>query len=278
MHTSKLQSAMEYLMTYGWAILAIAIVMVSLYSLGIFNAASLQPTATPGSCDVVKTVAQTALAGQCANLIPKYVARFNGANSYIDAGSGRPLTVSTTVTISAWVYAINSSVEQLVVSKDGQYHIEIDSGRTTFQVASTYKRGNSHLNSSTWYNMIASYNGTAVLFYLNGVADGNQAMSATMSPTNNTLHIGDYNNPNAYYFNGMIANVQIYNSTFDSAQAKALYQEGIGGTPISLQSLIGWWPLNGNANDYSGNNNQGTATSTVVWNANWQGNYTAPKT
>ena len=34
MKDMKLQSAMEYLMTYGWAILIIAIVMVALFSLG----------------------------------------------------------------------------------------------------------------------------------------------------------------------------------------------------------------------------------------------------
>ncbi len=33
----KLQSAMEYLMTYGWAILIIAIVLAALYALGVFN-------------------------------------------------------------------------------------------------------------------------------------------------------------------------------------------------------------------------------------------------
>jgi hypothetical protein len=33
----KLQSAMEYLMTYGWAILVIAVVMVALFSLGILG-------------------------------------------------------------------------------------------------------------------------------------------------------------------------------------------------------------------------------------------------
>jgi hypothetical protein len=33
----RLQSAMEYLMTYGWAILIIAVVLGVLYSLGIFN-------------------------------------------------------------------------------------------------------------------------------------------------------------------------------------------------------------------------------------------------
>ncbi|MDE1851369.1 MAG: hypothetical protein KGH69_01615 [Candidatus Micrarchaeota archaeon] len=40
----KLQSAMEYLMTYGWAILVIAIVMVSLFSLGLFSG-GFTPTA-----------------------------------------------------------------------------------------------------------------------------------------------------------------------------------------------------------------------------------------
>ncbi len=50
----KLQSAMEYLMTYGWAILVIAIVLGALASLGILNPNSLLGThcvATPGfSC------------------------------------------------------------------------------------------------------------------------------------------------------------------------------------------------------------------------------------
>jgi hypothetical protein len=36
----KAQSAMEYLMTYGWAILIVIIVAAALYSLGIFNPAT----------------------------------------------------------------------------------------------------------------------------------------------------------------------------------------------------------------------------------------------
>jgi hypothetical protein len=38
---TKAQSAMEYLMTYGWAILIIAVVLAALYSLGIFTGSSL---------------------------------------------------------------------------------------------------------------------------------------------------------------------------------------------------------------------------------------------
>ena len=38
--TKKAQSAMEYLMTYGWAILIVIIVAAALYALGIFNPAT----------------------------------------------------------------------------------------------------------------------------------------------------------------------------------------------------------------------------------------------
>jgi len=40
----KAQSAMEYLMTYGWAILIIAIVLAALFSLGIFSSSSFTGT------------------------------------------------------------------------------------------------------------------------------------------------------------------------------------------------------------------------------------------
>ncbi len=41
----KAQSAMEYLMTYGWAILIISVVLGALFSLGVFSGAGLLGTA-----------------------------------------------------------------------------------------------------------------------------------------------------------------------------------------------------------------------------------------
>lgn len=49
MKNLKLQSAMEYLMTYGWAILIIAVVMVALFSLGILGGSPLSTTCLPQS-------------------------------------------------------------------------------------------------------------------------------------------------------------------------------------------------------------------------------------
>ncbi|MEM3237138.1 MAG: LamG domain-containing protein, partial [Candidatus Micrarchaeaceae archaeon] len=62
-------------------------------------------------------------------------------------------------------------------------------------------------------------------------------------------------------FNGSIANFQIYNTALPPSAVQTLYAGGISGTPISNAGLVGWWPLNGNANDYSGNGNNGTATN-----------------
>ncbi|MEM3181306.1 MAG: hypothetical protein QXY86_02930 [Candidatus Micrarchaeaceae archaeon] len=44
-HAFKAQSAMEYLMTYGWAILIIAVVLGALFSLGVFSSSSFLGTA-----------------------------------------------------------------------------------------------------------------------------------------------------------------------------------------------------------------------------------------
>ncbi len=55
--THKSQSALEYMMTYGWAILIIVIVAVILYSMGIFNpSSSVTPTSSGFSPFVIQSV------------------------------------------------------------------------------------------------------------------------------------------------------------------------------------------------------------------------------
>ena len=81
--------------------------------------------------------------------------------------------------------------------------------------------------------------------------------------------------PVSPYFSGSISNAQLYNTSLSSNDIQALYQEGIGGAPIDLRNLVGWWPLNGNANDYSGNNNNGKAIN-VTYTTGWYSGYIAP--
>ena len=103
------QAAMEYLMTYGWAILIIALALGVLYSLGILNPKNLAPKAPPGSCYVYRpggpgTTDYISLVGTCGYL-PMYVASFNGVNGYISINAPQVNTVSGGYnTVTFWMY------------------------------------------------------------------------------------------------------------------------------------------------------------------------------
>ena len=57
MRKYKGQSAMEYLMTYGWAIIIVIIVAAALYALGVFNPSSYTQTAVSGFTEIGKPAA-----------------------------------------------------------------------------------------------------------------------------------------------------------------------------------------------------------------------------
>ena len=103
---AKAQSAMEYLMTYGWAILIIAVVLGALFQLGVFNANNFAPKALPGSCKVFRpngpgTTSFINLEGVCTGELPQYVAQFNG-NSYIASGTTYIPSGSQPITVTGW--------------------------------------------------------------------------------------------------------------------------------------------------------------------------------
>jgi hypothetical protein len=263
----KSQAAMEYLMTYGWAILIIALSLAVLYSLGILNPKNFVPKTQPGACYVYRpngpgTTDLISLIGTCGYL-PMYVASFNGVDSYISA----PISsVPQIFTITAWINVAKLGREQ--------HFAEFTS--TQFYVGSNNKLGTpawstavgtTVLNKGTWYFATLIRNATNVSLYLNGKFEGVGTHGANaQSP----FLIGDiYLHTGSYKFNGSIANVQIYNTALTPQEIQYLYQEGLGGAPIRLGSLVGWWPLNGDAKDYSGNGNHGTINGGVTFLQNY---------
>ncbi|MGC9129781.1 MAG: LamG-like jellyroll fold domain-containing protein [Candidatus Micrarchaeia archaeon] len=124
----------------------------------------------------------------------------------------------------------------------------------------------------TWNFVVFSVNGTSMRACINM-----QCTSKSISIGGPIQAVSSWNigGPYHQYFNGSMADIQIYNTSLTTSEIQALYQEGIGGAPIDLQHLVAWWPLNGNANDYSGNGNNGVPTN-VKFVSNWWQGYTPP--
>ncbi len=274
----KNQSAMEYLMTYGWAILIIAVVLVALFQMGVFNSANFAPKAQPGSCQVFKTVASTSLEGTCNNELPQYVASYTSASNSIISVGNTP--TSNPMTISLWIYPIAATPggwtglylrcqgygDGLSMVNNALYFD--NTNQPTNEPSTLYPTYN------TWNFATLTINGDVATFYLN--SDTPQSFTAASNFPNTQIDasIGSYCFSGRSFW-GDIANVQVYNTSLSQNDITSLYREGIGGAPQNTQNLVGWWPLNGNANDYSGNNNNGAATN-VIYTGSWTSEYSAP--
>ncbi len=297
----KLQSAMEYLMTYGWAILIIAVVLAALFELGVFNALSLVPHASPGSCQVYRpegpaTTAYMSLSGECNGYLPQFVAKFNGESTNISAPvSSLELMNKGQFAVSAWIntYA-PTGTEQLPVSIGSDvcytsyYSGPNDTGviliaapgypasapsssqpdyfkaaaciyNTTYKgsqwewVTTSFTKG----NYSKWIFVATTYNGTYLDLYIDGKLVNETLAPGTLLVPTGYISLGNMYSPiysgSRFWYNGSISNVQIYNESISAQDVAYLYNGGIGEPPIALNKLALWIPLNGNADDYSGN-------------------------
>ena len=284
--SSKQQSAMEYLMTYGWAILIIAVVLGVLYYLGVFNSSNLAPRLQPGSCHVARTSAGVQNFGVCAGL-PEFVA-------WISVNAISPITispssqlVSNSFTVSMWIYLDGAANCRGLFSDwpDGGSGFVLIGG-ATFGCSVSYidsdslgwPAGSDNLPYNTWEMATLEYNGSSgvATVYVNDkvYTSGNLASGLSLTQTE-PYYIGATGWGSETGANAYMANIQLYNTTLSVAEIHALYMEGIGGAPIVPQSVVGWWPLNGDANDYSGNNNNGQANN-VQYTNTWLSSYGAP--
>ena len=352
----KSQSALEYMMTYGWAILVIVIVAAVLYSLGIFSPSSSLSTTITGfsglavtQAGCVNSVNNQILELYVTNAVgyPVNITKINTTgNNGIDAsqnvssilGDGAsavfyvngacnksssyagsatitytepgqvfpgpytstgelsgvhsqrdpnqvaengditaivnnlPLGTSAR-TITAWIY-ISTTNTQYILMYGGAFNCNNLFGVETYSNLMVYYGATcttaTTLSADTWYFVVNQFNGSAAneeaTAYLGKegqpLSSYSNNLGSGMSTTSSIFYLNDYNGGTPFI--GNMSNVQIYNTALSQAQINMLYSEGMGGAPIPNAGLVGWWPLDGNANDYSGNNNNGVAT-----NVNW---------
>jgi len=287
---------MEYLMTYGWAILIIAVVLGALFQLGVFNSSSFSPRAPPGACQVFRpsgpgTTTNINLMGVCTGQLPQYATQFNGQTSYAYAPYSASLAVTGQFSVSYWFSSALPSTtsfdgalistryptamtfdERLVGNNFNGYgiglHGNIGSGTGYLSFAVNYNAWNFNVNQ--WYNVVNVFTTTGCSIFLDGVNVSTCSYSGTPSllDSNSNFYIGSQGG-SSVFFKGFISNVQVYNTSLTANQVQALYLRGMGGAPMKLQNIVGWWPLNGNTNDYGGNNNNAVPYNGVTFTSQY---------
>jgi uncharacterized protein (UPF0333 family) len=199
-------------------------------------------------------------------------AELNGSapGSYIFIPAANDITFSpgqNSFTMSAWVDIQNQ--EEPAPACYWSYHVigfggypnglirDICNGGGSIQMV---RGGNQEMNfpynKSSFYLMTGVYNASTedVSLYINGKYYGGGPGGTNQAVTGNFVIGSETSQPIG---NVIITNVQVYNAALSSNQINAIYNEGIAGTPVDSANVVGWWPLDGNTNDYSGNGNNG---------------------
>ncbi len=346
--THKSQSALEYMMTYGWAILIIVIVAGVLYSFGVFNPSSSASATITGFSGLGSVTAECFPGGglvlQLGNSVGSAI-QITKINTTSQTGTHISVNFSTNIALGSTVnFAMPSAcanstgtkysnVVSITYTEPGQvfpgpyFSTGVVQGKAVSQgLAANFTGdgiivayGSSGFGTNTtmafWERVISPpsgcCNGDMVIlsnannggqswvryqnttsydfsdefytaigpnlqwnlivvthsapgsdkFYLNGTlvhtgSSGQRAFS--------DVDMGAWQNGPSQFYTGKLADVQVYNTTLSAQKITQLYNEGFGGAPLLNENLTGWWPLDGNANDYSGNNNNGVPTN-VQW-------------
>ena len=136
----------------------------------------------------------------------------------------------------------------------------------------------STVSRATWHHLVVVFDGTIgtqsqrVSFTVDGVAMTNEIpenmqIKATIGFGSGTF-LGRRNtdfDTFGSYFDGCIDDVRIYNRALSSNEVAQLYAiESTPPTGFETNGLVAYYPFNGNANDASGNGNNGTVNSITL--------------
>ena len=199
---------------------------------------------------------------------------FDGSNNVVSIGD--PGITTGSFSISALIYALdlssaNASWGQGIIrstnnsSQVGDFFLSIDNDgairfanwrNTGADTDGLNVTADSTISSGKWYHLVASWDGTSNAIYVDGASVAIDSTTSTNTNWGTANEIGRNFNGNGYHFDGVIANVQIYNRALNSDEITKLYHFPY--EPTNPQGLIAWYKLD---DDDAATNTSTTATA-----------------
>ena len=99
-----------------------------------------------------------------------------------------------------------------------------------FTTAENETRGTAALSTTAFTHLAATYHGTAIRLYVNGVQASTLAVTGAIKSSTGVVRIGG-NNIWGEWFNGLIDEVRIYNRALSAAEIQTDMNTAVGSAP-----------------------------------------------
>jgi PKD repeat protein len=153
---------------------------------------------------------------------------FPGTNNWVNIADANDLDLTNAMTLEAWVYPHSLNDWNTVMMKQGTsgqfgYSLyandDLPHPALTVQIGGVDRSaiGTAALPLTTWSHLAATYDGTTLRLYRNGVQIGSRAQTGTIRVTTGTLRLGG-NALWGEYFHGIMDDVRIYNRALTAAE------------------------------------------------------------
>lgn len=141
---------------------------------------------------------------------------FNGSRSYFSIPSSAKLNFTTAIKIEAWIKPTATRI-MTIVGKNFQtgYFFGLGaSNQLRFYKANTVVESIENIPVNVWTHVGVTYNGVTTRFFINGEAvTFSTAMSGAIPVNSDSLKIGADQPVSAYFFQGEMDDVSLWNST-----------------------------------------------------------------
>ncbi|KJJ83381.1 alpha-N-arabinofuranosidase [Candidatus Omnitrophus magneticus] len=165
---------------------------------------------------------------------------FDGSNDYVNCGTDSSLDLGTgNFTITTWIKTdITDDGEHMILSAMGlsPMYMEVYQRRINMSFGSTWFESSVNIADGAWHHVAAVVDrSSGITLYIDGVAEaGGSADNSDLQFTSD-FYIGRYSS-GGYYFDGGIADVQIFNQALTSGDINNIY----GGTSVATGLVANW--------------------------------------
>jgi hypothetical protein len=161
-----------------------------------------------------------------------YALSFNGISSVVQLDDHEKLDINDAISISAWVKTNDASKNQCILGRNTAYYLYLYGGtngarlRAGFRIAGTWVTKTSSNNAADkvpaneWTHVATTYDGSELVFYVNGTAVSTSALTGAIDSTNKSLELGTI--WNGFHFDGALDQVQLFDYALTAQQIFAL--------------------------------------------------------